>query len=259
MEKAEKKKIGLGTKVFIGMILGFAFGMIAGEAIIPFLKPIGDIFIRLIKMLVAPLIFFSITAGVASLNDIKKFGRIGGKIFTFYLATSALAAVIGVVLAYIIKPGVGFTMDTAAKPVEREIPSIVDSIVNMVPKNPFESLANMDMIQVIVFSIFLGCSLILLGDKGKSVVELFDKLTTTMTKMTNIVMATAPYGVFALMAVTGAKYGLSVLMPLMKFFTTEYIAMIFQFVVTYSLILIIFAKVNPYKFRADPLNLDTMP
>lgn len=242
------KRASLAMKVFIAMIAGYVLGLIVGAPLVPYLQPIGDIFIRLIKMLVAPLIFFSITAGVASMNDIRKFGRVGGKIFGLYIGTSALAAVIGLVAAMIIKPGVGFVMDSAAKPVEREIPSIVESIVKMIPDNPIAALANMDMVQVIVFSIFLGASLIVMGEAGRSVVDLFQKLADTMTKMTVMVMETAPYGVFALMAVTGAKYGFSVLLPLAKFFTAEYLAMLFQFFITYSVILSLIARVNPLQF-----------
>lgn len=242
------KKVSLATKVFIAMIAGYIIGLVAGTPIVPYLQPVGDIFIRLIKMLVAPLIFFSITAGVASINDIRKFGRIGGKIFALYIGTSLLAAVIGLVMATIIKPGIGFVIKEGAKPVQREIPSIVESIVKMVPDNPFAALANMDMVQVIVFSLFLGASLILLGEAGRPLVDLFQKLSDTMTNMTTMVMETAPYGVFALMAVTGAKYGISVLLPLGKFFVTEYAAMLFQFVITYSAILVLLARVNPLAF-----------
>ncbi|MDK2924299.1 MAG: hypothetical protein PWQ41_73 [Bacillota bacterium] len=247
--QAEKvKKMSLATKVFIAMFLGYFFGLIAGTPIVPFLQPVGDIFIRLIKMLVAPLIFFSITAGVASINDIRKFGRIGGKIFALYVCTSVIASVIGLVMAMVIKPGVGFVIKEGVKPVQREIPSIVESIVKMVPDNPFAALANMDMVQVIVFSLFLGASLIFLGEAGRPLVDLFQKLSDTMTNMTTIVMQTAPYGVFALMAVTGAKYGFSVLLPLGKFFVTEYAAMLFQFVIVYSSILVFLARVNPLAF-----------
>lgn len=242
------KRASLAMKVFIAMIAGYVLGLIVGVPLVPYLQPIGDMFIRLIKMLVAPLIFFSITAGVASMNDIRKFGRVGGKIFGLYIGTSALAAVIGLVAAMIIKPGVGFVMDSVAKPVEREIPSIVESIVKMIPDNPIAALANMDMVQVIVFSIFLGASLIVMGEAGRSVVDLFQKLADAMTKMTVMVMETAPYGVFALMAVTGAKYGFSVLLPLAKFFTAEYLAMLFQFFITYSVILSLIARVNPLQF-----------
>jgi Na+/H+-dicarboxylate symporter len=254
------KKVSLAAKVFIAMIAGYALGLVVGTPIVPYLQPIGDVFIRLIKMLVAPLIFFSITAGVASMNDIRRFGRVGGKIFGLYMGTSALAALIGLIMALIVKPGIGFVMDTAAKPVEREIPSIIDSIIKMVPDNPIAALANMDMVQVIVFSIFLGASIILMGEAGRAVADLFQKLTDAMTNMTVIVMETAPFGVFALMAVTGAKYGFSVLLPLAKFFAAEYLAMAFQFFITYSLILQLIAKVNPFQFlkKVIPVIVMTM-
>jgi Na+/H+-dicarboxylate symporter len=254
------KKVSLAAKVFIAMIAGYALGLVVGTPIVPYLQPIGDVFIRLIKMLVAPLIFFSITAGVASMNDIRRFGRVGGKIFGLYMGTSALAVLIGLIMALIVKPGIGFVMDTAAKPVEREIPSIIDSIIKMVPDNPIAALANMDMVQVIVFSIFLGASIILMGEAGRAVADLFQKLTDAMTNMTVIVMETAPFGVFALMAVTGAKYGFSVLLPLAKFFAAEYLAMAFQFFITYSLILQLIAKVNPFQFlkKVIPVIVMTM-
>lgn len=245
---SKTKNMSLATKVFVAMVVGYAFGLIVGDPIVPYLQPIGDIFIRLIKMLVAPLIFFSIVAGVASLNDIRQFGRVGGKIFILYTVTSVVASIIGLGMAYIIKPGVGFVMDSSVKAVEREMPSIVDSIVQMVPDNPFDALVRMDMIQVIIFSVLLGACLILMGEDGRSLVELFQKLSDAMTVMTTKIMELSPYGVFALMSVTGAKYGVSVLLPLGKFITAEYLAICLQFAITYSFILVFLAKVNPLTY-----------
>jgi Na+/H+-dicarboxylate symporter len=241
-------KMTLAKKIFIGMLVGYFFGIIAGPVIVPYLKPVGDIFVRLIFMLAAPLIFFSITSGVAGMKDISTFGRIGGKIFRLYLLTTAIAALLGLGLASIIKPGAGFVMDAAASPVEREIPSIVQSIVEMVPRNPFAALSDMNLVQIIVFSIFLGVSLILMGEKGETIRDFFQKMVDTLTILTGVVMQTAPIGVFALMATTGASYGFAVLAPLAKFFATEYLAMILQFVIVYSVIVSVLAKVNPLQF-----------
>jgi Na+/H+-dicarboxylate symporter len=253
-----KKKIPLSTKIFVAMIAGYFFGIFAGAPVVPFLKPIGDIFIRLIFMVVAPLIFFSITAGVASMEDIKKTGRIGGKVAGLYLITSTLAAFIGVAAALILRPGIGFVMKTDAKPSDRVIPSIVDSIVAMAPKNIFDALVNMNMVQVIVFSIFLGVSLVLLGEAGKPITKAFQGFADAMIKMTSLVMELTPYGVFALMAVTGANYGFAVMLPLGKFFLTEYTAIIFQFLITYSLIVYFIAKANPFKFLRKVLPVIAM-
>lgn len=253
-------KLSLANKVFLAMFVGYGFGIVAGPAIVPYLKPVGDMFIRLIFMLVAPLIFFSVTASVANMEDIKKAGRIGGKIFGLYIGTTIVASIIGTVLALTIKPGLGFVIQSGTKPVERTIPPIVDSIVQMIPRNVFDSLARMDMVQVIVFALFFGASILLLGEAGRPVTEIFQKISDVMTKMTIMVMETAPIGVFALMAVTGASYGFAVLIPLGKFFITEYLAMIFQFFITYSFILIFLTRVNPLKFlkRIMPIIAMTM-
>jgi Na+/H+-dicarboxylate symporter len=243
-----KKKLSLSSKVFIAMLVGYIFGMIFGEPVVPFLKPVGDVFIRLIYMLVVPLVFFSIIAGVASMSDIKKTGRIGGKIALLYVITSSIAVVIGIVTALVLRPGIGFVMDTAAKPSDRAIPGIVENLVNMVPKNIFDALSSTNMIQIIIFAIFLGICLVMLGEKGRPVIELFQTLSDAMTKMTSIVMEVSPFGIFALMSVTGAKYGFDVMLPLGKFFITEYVAIILQFAIVYSLLLTILGKVKPLKF-----------
>ncbi len=244
------KSMSLTTQALLAMIFGYAFGIFAGQAVVPFFDVIGKIFINLLFMVATPFIFFSITTGVASMSDLRKTGRIGLKIMLYYLGTTLIAALSGLFFAFLIGPGRGFKADLSkvSAVAQKAVPSFGDTIVGMFTRNIFQSLANMSLVQIIIFAIFLGVALVLLGDAKKPVIDVFETMSNALIKMVEIIMKTVPVGVFALMTVTGAKYGVNAIASISMVLLTEYICMLLQFFVVFGLILAFGAKVNPFVF-----------
>lgn len=235
----------LWKKVLVGMVLGLIVGAIFGPSA-GVIKPVGTLFINAIKMLIVPLVFCSLIVGITSMDDPAKMGRIGAKTVAIYLVTTAVAITIGLAMAIIVQPGEGLNMvaqDVVSK--GKEAPSLVDTLLALVPKNPVGALAAGNILQIIVFAIGLGIALVLTGEKGKPAVKVFESLAEAMYKLTEIVMAFAPYGVFALIAWVSGKYGLDVLLPLAKVIGTAYVGSILMVVCVYAVILKVFAGVGP--------------
>lgn len=242
------KKINLLTQILISFIIAIIVGAIVGPSI-EVVKPLGDLFLRLIKFIIVPLVLASLVVGVASSGDIKKVGRMGGVTFTYYMLTTALAVTIGLILGNVFSPGTGIKLSGVTEKVEpTEAPGIVETLINIVPSNPLGALVEGNMLQIIFFAIFLGLAITMLGDKAKTVYNFFDELAEIMYKITGIVMRFAPIGVFGLIAPTVGMYGLSVLLPLLKVILVVYIGCILHAVFTYSLSVKLFAKMSPLKF-----------
>lgn len=243
MQKS-KKRLSLSAKVFIGFGLGIILGIIFKEKIL-ILKPIGDIFLRMIKMIVVPLIFFSITGGVCSIGDMQKLKRIGGKTLAYFLITTALAGTISLTLSNIIKPGKGLTIENIVSTGQvyeaKATPTIGQTIIDMFPDNIFTAFVSTNLMQIIVFSLFIGIAIILMGEKGDKVRQAFENGTEVMYKVTAIVMETSPIGVAALMAVSIGQYGMKIFGPLAIFIVTVYLSLI-SVVVMYAFMLKIIAK-----------------
>ncbi|PAB58303.1 dicarboxylate/amino acid:cation symporter [Anaeromicrobium sediminis] len=255
----QKFKLKLFHKIFIGLILGatvgFIFSTMGGEdnatiaKIVPVFALLGDLFLRLIRMVVVPLVFFSIISGVANLGDLKKLRSIGIKAVALFFATAFCAVTIGLIVAHIIQPGAGIQLGEAAQAVEvKELPGIADTILNFFPKNPVESMAKGEMLHIISFSVFIGAALLMMGQKGKELIDLVDKVSEVMFKITDIVVKFTPYGVFGLMAKATTKFGLKIFGPISKFILADYLASFIHIAVIYTLVLMVFAKVNPIKF-----------
>ncbi len=253
------RKISLGNWMLIGMILGFLVGLILNFFVTDtFIKDAilvnnifylgGNGFIRLMKMLVVPLVFFSIVVGVASISDIKKIGSIGGLTVGIYLLTTALAIIISLLLAGFIQPGDGLNMVGLAHANVTTNTTLPDTILNMIPDNPFNSLANGDMLPVIIFGLLVGIILAKLREETKIVNEFFVQGNTIMMEMTRIVMKFAPIGIFCLMARTFASLGFSGLLPLVKFIICVLIGLAIQALIVYPSLLVIFTRLNPIKF-----------
>lgn len=220
----KEKKLSLAAKTFIGFALGIVIGLIFKEKA-SVIKPIGTIFLNTIKMIVVPLVFCSIAAGVANLRDLRRLRNIGVKTVVIFAVTSAISVVIGLAMAYIIQPGKGFDMSilTAESVYEaKEMPSVIDTIVNAFPTNVFSAFVNGDLLQIIVFAIFLGTALIMLGSKGEKIAGAISDLADVMYKITNIVMGFSPIGVCALLADSIGTYGLDIFGPLGKLILTIY-------------------------------------
>jgi len=240
----EKKKLSLATKTFIGFGLGIVIGLVFGEKA-TIVKPLGTIFLNMIKMIVVPMVFFSITAGVASLGDLKKLRNIGVKVVGLYALTSALCVGLGLIMANIINPGKGFDLIALSQSTDYEaqaMPSIIDTLIDMFPSNIFTSFTNTNMLQIIVFSIFLGVALIMMGKEGERLLAGVQSCANAMYKITAIVMEFSPIGVCALLADSVGAYGLKIFGPLGKLILTVYASDVILVLLMYIPMVALLAK-----------------
>lgn len=236
------------TSILIAFVIAIIFGAVAGPAA-AVVKPLGDLFLRLIKFIIVPLVLASLVVGVASTGDVKQLGRMGGKTVAYYLLTTAFAVSLGLLLGNVMSPGEGLNLKVEEASAEaQEAPSVIDTILNIVPTNPLAALVEGNMLQTIFFALFIGIGISLVGEKAKPVYSFFEGLAEVMYKITNIVMAVAPVGIFGLVAPTVGEYGLSVLLPLMKVILAVAIGTVLHAFIVYSLSVKIFAKMSPVKF-----------
>ena len=257
---AEKKGTPLYVKIFIALFAGIAFGYvlnfmggveneIINGYVLPFFQFIGDLFIKLIKMIVVPLVFFCIIDAALSLGDIKKLRSIGVKTIIWFLATGGISATIGLILANIIKPGRGLQLGTAETAMEvKELPGIYQTLLDLIPSNPCQALTSGEMMQIIVFSLFLGFAIISIGKEAQQLCDIISLCSRTMFKVIDMILGIIPYGVFSLMTVALAKYGVAIFGPVLKFILTDYLACIIMSTVGYGIFLTVIGKVNPMKF-----------
>lgn len=250
------KNLNLTKKIFISMFLGAIFGIIIQTISSDFIKNtiildgvikiLSDIFLSSIKMMVVPLVFISLTCGAASIENIRKLGRVGIKTFSFYILTTCIAITIGVILALTIKPGIGLDMShlLISQPTISQDKSFIDIIVGIVPTNPFESLIKGDMLQIIFFSILLGISISLIGKKAEIVKKSFESLNEVIMKIVQIVMSFAPIGVFALMTNTFATIGFNAMIPLIKYMFVILLALIIHSIFIYGGIFKLFTRLS---------------
>ena len=221
------KKLSMSAKVFLGFGLGAVLGLVFQEKIL-FVQPVGDLFLKLIQMIVIPLIFCSIISGIASIGDVAKLKRIGAKVMGFYIVTTILSTILGLAVSHMMQPGRGFGISSiveSGEPIKAAEPMTVGSaILGMVPSNPVAALAKGDLIQTIVFAVFVGVVLTILGEKAARVKGVIDEATQVMFKITDLVMRATPYGVCALAACSTGAYGLSVFGVMGKFILTHYMA-----------------------------------
>ena len=228
-----KARISLPTQMAIGMALGIVAGMVAPDMGSTF-KPLGQLFINLIRMVVVPLVLCTIVAGSASVGDINKLGRVATKTLIYYFGTTAVAVVLGLVFANIFNPGEGLNIATEGlKAKSATPPKMVDVFLNIIPLNPIDAMGKGNMLQVIFFAMLFGFGLSAVGERGKTVYAFFDGAAETMIKVTNMVMIYAPVGVFGLIAFTVSKHGADVLLPLIKVIGVMYIACLVHVLVCY--------------------------
>ncbi|MCE0495381.1 dicarboxylate/amino acid:cation symporter [Vibrio salinus] len=241
-------RLALWKKILVGMVAGIVVGALMGPSA-ELIKPIGTLFINAIKMLIVPLVFCSLIVGITSMKDTRKMGRIGIKAIVLYLGTTAVAIALGLALSSIIEPGAGLNRAvTEASTISKSAPPLVQTLLNIIPKNPIGALAEGNILQIIFFAIGLGVALVLIGEKGKPAVKVFESLAEAMYKLTEIVMSFAPYGVFALMAWVAGKFGIDVLMPLIKVIAAVYLGAIIHVLVFYTGVLSIFGRLNPMPY-----------
>lgn len=242
----------LWKKIFIalalGLILGITLNQTGNSEYAAALKPIGDLFLNGIKMLIVPLIFISIVSGVTSLRDMGTMGRLSLKTFSLYLGTTAVAIVIGLSLGAIFQPGVGIDLGGAKEVTAATSPSLVDTLVALVPSNPVAAFAQGNVLQIIVFAILFGLAITLSGDVGKPVKEFTDALAEVFYKFTGIIISFAPYGVFALITWVAGTYGLELLAPLAKVIGVVYLGCIVHGLLVYMGLIRFVARLNPIRY-----------
>ena len=244
-------KLKLHWQVFIAMALGILFALILGEKS-TMVTPLGTIFMRLLKMIIVPLIIFSITSGVASLGDSKTLGRMGAKTFGYYFLTSILAIITGLMLTNIIKPGVGVEfsgMGGDFDPASLNKPdSLAGILIRMIPLNPIKAAADGDMLGIIFWSILFGFSITRLSGKPQEFfTNFFAYGFKAMMKLTQGIIALLPIGVFGLITTAVANSGIDVFKAVGKYIITIFIGLSFHFLVILPLVFFIFTKINPLK------------
>ena len=258
-----KKKLGLTTLIFIALIAGAITGIIINYCI-PSNKIVDDFivsglfyvvgqgFIRLMRMLVVPLVFCSIVCGSMAVGDTKKLGAVGLKTMLFYLCTTALAVVVALCIANVINPGIGLDMSaikiTSKVTESTQATSVTETLLNIIPTNIFESLANGTMLQIILFALILGVILANMSDRVDIVKNFFSQFNDIMMEMTIVVMKAAPVGVFCLIAKTFAGIGFDAFIPMLKYMASVILALALQCFVVYQVLLFLFTRLNPFKF-----------
>ena len=250
----EKRKLSLAAWIFIGMVAGILVGLLFiknPQITTDWIKPIGTIYINLLKILVVPVVVLSIADGVISLKDLKLVGRVGVQTFVYYMCTTAIAVVIGLVIVNLFKgafpvlPGAELgALEYEAK----EAPSVMSVIVNIFPDNFFKPMVNADMLPVIVISIFLGAGVLAAGEKGKKIGELINSGFEVFMRIMMMIIKFTPIGVFCLMINVVAVNGPSIVGTLAIVIGVAYIGYLIHVIVVYGLSVRFLAGMNPLKF-----------
>lgn len=262
MAKTEKKKIGLTTRIFISLLLGAILGVFLHYCVLPndavqnilvdgVFYVVGQGFLRLMQMLVVPLVLCSLICGASAIGDTKTLGKVGARTVVFYIITTALAVAVALTVARIINPGMGMdlnSLQTTETQIATTHTSMVDTLLDIIPKNPIESLATGNMLQIIVFAIIVGIILAKLGDKTQIMHNLFQQGNDIMMEMTMMVMSLAPIGVFCLIARTFSGMGFDAFQPLIKYMFAVMLALIIQCLGVYQILLKLFTGLNPIRF-----------
>ena len=251
--------MGLTTKILLGMTLGLFSGLLLQWVDLAsdnffrfyfvdgFFDAVGQIFIVSLKMLVVPLVFVSLTCGAASLGATGSIGRLGGKAIGLYLFTTAIAVTMALSVALIIKPGMDAgTVLEAPDYQGQETPGIKETLINIFPDNPVASMAEGEMLQIIVFAMLLGIALSQSKLAGERVVSFFEDLNEILMRLINLIISLAPYGVFCLMLKLGLTIGWNETTKLASYFFTVVLVLSMQALLVYPLLLSLVAKVNPY-------------
>ena len=241
-------KLKMHYQILIAMGLGVAAGAIFREHTVH-VKIVGDLFIRLLKMIIVPLIMASMIAGIASIGNIRSLGRIGLRTFLFYLATTLLAVLVGLVLVNIFRPGDGVKLPEklAAQAQPDEPPSPIAIITDIVPENLFHSMANDKFLSIIFFSLLFGVALSSVGEKAKPLIRFFEALNTVMMRITDWIMRLAPLGVFALMAYVVGSTDLKTVTSLAKYIITVILGLLIHACITLPIFLTILGRYSPLK------------
>lgn len=255
MSLTVKVLLGMGLGIIVGLFFNLtglnATGSFINEYIVNGLfHTIGKMFVNALKMLVVPLVFFSLICGVCGIGNIRTLGRVGGKSFALYMMTTAIAIALAITIAAMtgIGTSAGIAQANEAAFTAKEAPALTDVLINIIPTNPLGAMANGEMLPIIFFSILLGMSILMVGKKATGVVEAAEVGNEIMMKMVNIVMTVAPYAVFALIAKSMANLGLDLLWQLIGYVLVLVGALMIHLFVTLMLVLKVFSGLNPFIF-----------
>ncbi len=250
----------LTSKILIGMIAGFVLGIFFNSLNLSDTNPInlylvdglldtgGQIFLSLLRLMVVPLVFFSLVSGVASLENNMNLSVIASKTLGLYLFTTAVAISLGLIVAILLEPGIGLNLTTDSNFISPEKPQLKDVIINIFPTNPVKAMAEGNMLQIIVFSIFFGAALRSISNKNNPIKDLVNRLTDIILKMVFLIIEIAPYGVFCLIGSLFAKQGIYILGDLSYYFFIVLGVLFIHGLFTYSSLLLIFTKIKPLTF-----------
>jgi aerobic C4-dicarboxylate transport protein len=226
----------LTVQVLFAVAVGVTLGIISPD-VARTMKPLGDTFINLIKMIVAPIVFLTIVTGISSMQDLRRLGRVGGKAFVYFTLTSLLSLVIGLIVVNVLKPGAGFIrpddLANATLPGAGTEPlGVIGFLSNIVPSSVVEAFAKGELLQVVFFAVLFGIAMAMLGERAQLVSDVFERLSEVFFKIVSIIMKVAPIGAFGAMAYTVGTFGVRTLLPLGKLMLAVYITMaLFIFVV----------------------------
>lgn len=245
-------EIKLWKRVALALFLGILVGALWGPGA-ENIKWMGDIFLRLIRMVIVPLVFLTLVSGVLAMGDPKKLGSIGIKTLTLYVATTAVAIIIGLTLASIIQPGVGVEFAGATSKTLTAAKPFSERILEIIPRNPIQAFADGNMLAIIFFGIMFGAALMLTKDEGKPVANVIEAGSEVMLKMTHMVMETAPFGVFALIANTAGTQGVTALLDVVPLVATVLGGCILHVLLTHGFIMKYMLGLPPVRFFKDIL------
>jgi len=240
----------LWKRILIALVLGAVVGLLWGEGAAS-IKWIGDLFVRLIRMMVVPLVFVSITAGVTALIDPKRLGSIGIKVIGLYLFTTAIAATLGLTVGAIVKPGLGANFAGAVPQAVDTSKNVGLQLLEIVPLNPFEALAKGDLLAVIFFAIFLGAGILVAGERAKPIGNVFQILSDVLLRMVGFVMELAPFGVFALIAAVMGTSGPATFVSVFALAMCVLGASLFQVFMVHGLVVRLLAWLPVWPFFRD--------
>lgn len=242
----------MGKKALpLRILIGFILGIILGFAVPSFavtLKPVGDIFINAIKMLIVPVVFFTVSGGIANMGDMDKLKRVGSKVMIIYILMTIIACVVGLLSAYLIIPdNIGGMLNVEKLTQEVKTPTAAKFFMSLIPSNPVEAMAKGDVMQVLVFSILVGIAMVALDDKVAEVKKFFEQGALLCFKILDMIMAFSPIGVCALMAYSVGFFGVKVFGALASFILADYVACIVMWFVFMLLPAVLYTGVNPIK------------
>lgn len=243
--------------ILVGMLAGLVFGLVlnglgvggtAREAVLGTLQVGGAIFVASLKLLVVPLVFVSIVCGAASLDDVSKLGRVGGKTLALYLATTTIAIAIAVAAAALVRPGAGFALPTDVRYAPPPAPPLSEVLLGIFPTNPVQAMAEGNMLQIIVFAVLFGVAMTLAGAPGKRLLSFFQDANEVVLRLVLVLMKLAPFGVFCLIAKVFAEQGFGAFAPLLKYFFLVLAVLAVHMLVVYPSLLVSLGRLSPLVF-----------